>query len=238
MEKKMYTAELEKARSQTGVRTIDKLSEALAAGDLEKARALHQQNIINKTNFHDFAVRWVNQTLNNFKKHADDEAMYACMKDYARTFYPPVIKEWVAAFERGEGSWQTFPLEAFIENRANLWQAVHDNADGIWEEDEEKITFILERCNSGGWLTTECSDPICTVDKAHTWCYNREGFQCYCLNCTTMWEFGWYEWFGWPLFIMDVPPVGGDGRCVMVLYKDPRDIPDAYYARSGLKRRI
>lgn len=91
---------------------------------------------------------------------------------------------------------------------------------------------------AAGWLVTECQDKVQTLDKPDPRAYNKEGFQCYCLNCTTMWEFGWYKWFGWPLFIMDVPTIGSDGKCVMVMYKDPKDIPDSYYEKRGLERKI
>ncbi|MDP3388170.1 MAG: hypothetical protein Q8S24_13105 [Eubacteriales bacterium] len=218
-------------------RTIDELEAAIKAGDMEKALELHRKNVTGKQNFHDFAVRWVNLTLSHFKKNASDEAIFECMKEYATTFYPPVIKDWISAYDAGKATYKDFPLEGFLENRANLWQMVHDN-EQIWEEDDEKITFILDKCNSGGYLVKEQPDPVAVTDEAHTWCYDKKGFQCYCLNCTTMWEFGWYEWFGWPLFIMDVPGVGSDGKCVMTLYKDPKDIPDAYYEKRGLKRKI
>lgn len=238
MEKKMYGEILNKVRSDYAVRPIDKLEEAIKAGDMEKALELHKLNVEKKTGFHHFAVRWVNQTLRNFKKWAPDEAIFECMEDYALWCYPPCLQDWMAKYKAGEATYKDFPIEDFLENRAVLWAALHDNDDQIWEEDEEKITFTLKRCNSGGWLVTECQDTIQTLDKAECRCYNKEGFQCYCLNCTTMWEFGWYKWFGWPLFIMDVPMQGSDGKCVMVMYKDPKDIPDSYYERTGLERKI
>ena len=238
MEKKMYTETLEKVRNDYAVRNIDKLEAAIKAGDMEKALELHKLNVEKKTGFHHFAVRWVNQTLRNFKKWAPDEAIFECMEDYALWCYPPCLQDWMEKYKAGQATYKDFPMEDFLENRAVLWSALHDNGDQIWEEDEEKITFTLPRCNSGGWLVTECPDKVQTLDKPDPRAYNKEGFQCYCLNCTTMWEFGWYIWFGWPLFIMDVPTIGSDGKCVMVMYKDPKDIPDSYYEKRGLERKI
>lgn len=239
MEKKMYTEQLEKVRSDYAVRNIDKLTAAIEAQDWEKAKAVNELNIMKKEGFHHFAVKWVNQTLRNFKKYAPDEAIFECMEDYAQWCYPPCLHEWQEKASKGEADWTTFPMEDFLENRAVLWSALHDNADQIWEEDEEKITFTLERCNSGGWLISASGEDVQKLDNPDPRCYNKEGFQCYCLNCTTMWEFGWYKWYGWPLFIMDVPTqADGHGKCVMVMYKDPRDIPDSYYERTGLERKI
>ena len=238
MEKRMYTKELERVRTIDAIRPIDELKADIEAGDKEKALAAYEVVCAKKEAFHHFGVRWVNQTLKNFKKYAPDEAIFEWGEDYALWCYPPCLQGWIADFKAGKATYKDFPMDEFLTNRAVLWAGLHDNEDQIWEEDEEKITFTLERCNSGGWLTTECKDPVVTLDGPDHRCYDREGFQCYCLNCTTMWEFGWYKWFGWPLFIMDVPKVGGDGKCVMVMYKDPKDIPDSYYERTGLTRKI
>ena len=88
MSKKMYTEAMEKVINDTSKRNIDKLTEAIAAGDMEKAKELNELNITKKTGFHHFAVRWVNQTLKNFKKYAPDEAIFECMEDYAQWCYP------------------------------------------------------------------------------------------------------------------------------------------------------
>ena len=186
MAKKMYTEALKKVQEETSRRNIDLLEEAIKAGDTEKALELHKLNVMKKKGWHDFSVRWVNQTLKNFKKYAPDEAIFECMGDYAQWCYPPCLHDWMKKFKAGEATFDDFPAEEFLENRATLWQALHDNGDQIWEEDEEKITFTLQHCNSGGFLVSECSDHIQTLDNPEPRCYNREGFQCYCLNCTTM----------------------------------------------------
>lgn len=231
------SAIMQEVKNELSKRTIDKLEEAIKQGDMEKALELHKKNVQGKKGFHDFAVRWVNLTLKYLHKYGGDEAVFECMKEYARTFYPPVVRKWIDAFEKGQAGPEDFPFEDFLRNRAGLWEMAHDNLQ-IWEEDEEKIVFTLDPCNSGGYLVREQPEPVVTTSEPHTWCYGKKGFQCYCLNCTTMWEFGWYEWFGWPLFIMDVPEVGSKGKCVMTMYKDPKAIPDSYYEKRGLKRKI
>lgn len=45
MEKKMYTEVLERVRNDYAVRNIDKLEEAIKAGDMEKALELHRLNV-------------------------------------------------------------------------------------------------------------------------------------------------------------------------------------------------
>jgi len=227
---------MEEIKNDLGCRTIDQIDQAIAEKDLEKVKELHQKNVVGKKGFHDFAVRWVNLTLKHLHKYGGDEGVLECMKEYARTFYPPAIRSWIRGYEEGELKPEDFPFEDFMRNRATLWQMVHDNLQE-WYEDEEKITFILDPCNSGGFLVAKCDDDVVITEDKHNWTYGRN-FQCYCLNCTTMWEFGWYEWFGWPLFIMEVPEVGSDGKCTMVMYKNPRAIPDEYYETRGLTRKV
>lgn len=217
-------------------RTIDKIDQAIEEKDIEKIKELHKENVEGKKGFHDFAVRWVNLTLKYLHKYGGDQGVLECMHEYAQTFYPPVVREWIEGYEKGDLKPEDFPFEDFMRNRATLWQMVHDNVQE-WYQDDQKITFILDPCNSGGFLVSECANEVVKTNKAHNWTYDRK-IQCYCLNCTTMWEFGWYEWYGWPLFIMDVPEVGSDGKCTMVMYKNPADIPDEYYNKRGLTRKI
>ena len=109
MEKKMYTETLEKVRNDYAVRNIDKLEAAIKAGDMEKALELHKLNVEKKTGFHHFAVRWVNQTLRNFKKWAPDEAIFECMEDYALWCYPPCLQDWMEKYKAGQATYKDFP---------------------------------------------------------------------------------------------------------------------------------
>lgn len=230
------SAVMEEVKQSLSKRTIDELGQAIAHGDRDKALALHEKNVEGKKGFHDFAVRWVNLTLKYLHQYGGDEGVLECMKEYAKTFYPPAIKAWIQGYEEGKLGPEDFPFSDFLRNRATLWQMVHDNLQD-WEEDEDTITFTLDPCNSGGFLVAEHAEEVVKTEKAHTWTYGRQ-IQCYCLNCTTMWEHGWYQWFGWPLFIMEVPEVGSQGKCTMIMYKDPKKIPDEYYETRGLGRKI
>ena len=109
MEKKMYTATLEKVRNDYAVRNIDKLEAAIKAGDMEKALELHKLNVEKKTGFHHFAVRWVNQTLRNFKKWAPDEAILEGMEDYALWCYPPCLQDWMEKYKAGQATYKDLP---------------------------------------------------------------------------------------------------------------------------------
>jgi len=218
--------------------TINKLKKAIEEGDKEKALKLADKYASDKKRYHDFGGGFKNIILGYVQKYGGDEVVWKNMQDYARYGYPPFMKKWVEAFEKGEAGPEDFPLEDFLINRAQVWEMYHDNPQK-WEEDDEKVILTLDPCESGGRIVRDTPpEKIAGTGEAHTWCYNKKGFPIYCLNCTTMWEFGWYDWFGWPAIIFEVPEVGSKGKCVQIIYKDPKKIPDSYYKKRGLKRKV
>lgn len=55
------------------------------------------------------------------------------MEDYALWCYPPCLQDWMEKYKAGQATYKDFPMEDFLENRAVLWSALHDNGDQIWE---------------------------------------------------------------------------------------------------------
>lgn len=218
-------------------RTIDKLEEAIKSGDKEKALELHDKNVKGKQATHHFLIRLFNLTLAAIQKEGGDEAVYNFHKHFAKTFYPAVIREWKEGYKSNKLGLEDFPVDDFLRNRASLWEMVHDIPLQEWTEDEKTITFVLNPCESGGYLLRDQPDPLTLSEKPHVYCLNKKGFPMYCAHCTVMYEFGWYEEVGYPLFIYKVPEIG-HGRCEMVYYKDPKEIPDEYYKERGLERKL
>lgn len=213
-------------------RHVDRLKLAIRSGDTVEALHLLQETVDAKKGFHDFMVKWANMLLRRIGDLGGDEAVFDAHREMAQAFRPPVVANWEAAgAERGK-----FPMEEFIRQRCIMWQLTHDNELEI-EEDEEKFTLTLKPCESGGRLMMwfDGNNPSRTKEK-HQITYFREGFQYYCAHCGSMWEFGWYEQHGWPLIIYSPPEKPGE-PCVQTLYKDPRNIPDQYYERTGLIRK-
>ena len=219
-------------------RICDKLVKKLKEEGNTEALELFNEYKNDKKRFHDFGGGFINIILGYVQKYGGDEVVWKNMQDYARYGYPPFINKYIEALEKGEAGPEDFPLEEFLINRAKVWEKNHDNLMR-WEEDDEKVTLTLDPCESGGQVVRDTpAEKIAGTGEAHTWCYNKKGFPIYCLNCTTMWEFGWYEWFGWPIIIFEVPEIGSKGKCVHTIYKDPKKIPDSYYKKRGLKRKV
>jgi hypothetical protein len=229
---------MEEVVNKHSQRICDKLVKKLKEEGNTEALELFNEYKDDKKRFHDFMQGFANMIMGYVQKYGGDEVVWNNMQDYARYGYPPFINKYIEALEKGKASPEDFPLGEFLINRAKVWEKNHDNLMK-WEEDDEKITLTLDPCESGGQVVREIPpEKVAVTGEAQYWCYNKKGFPIYCLNCTTMWEFGWYDWFGWPIIIFETPEIGSKGKCVHVIYKDPRKIPDSYYKKRGIKRKV
>ena len=106
-------------------------------------------------------------------------------------------------------------------------------------EDDEKFTFVLDPCGSGGreWRRGMYEPPydFGVTSRAYPWSYNREGFPYYCCHCPFNAELLSYEHSGFLNWPVD-PPEHAMDVCKWHLYKDKYAVPDDYYRRFGLKR--
>ena len=229
---------MEEVVNKHSQRICDKLVKKLKEEGNTEALELFNEYKDDKKRFHDFMQGFANMIMGYVQKYGGDEVVWNNMQDYARYGYPPFINKYIEALEKGKASPEDFPLGEFLINRAKVWEKNHDNLMK-WEEDDEKITLTLDPCESGGQVVREIPpEKVAVTGEAQYWCYNKKGFPIYCLNCTTMWEFGWYDWFGWPIIIFETPEIGSKGKCVHVIYKDPRKITDSYYKKRGIKRKV
>ena len=107
-------------------------------------------------------------------------------------------------------------------------------------EDDEKFTFYLDPCGSGGrlwkkgWYEPSRGGRLSV--KARPWTYNRKDFPYYCIHCAFLNEILPYEVVGYPLVPVDPLQNAGD-VCTWYVYKDPNRIPDRFYERSGLRKK-
>ena len=107
-------------------------------------------------------------------------------------------------------------------------------------EDDEKFTFVLDPCASGGrlWRKGRYDPPwnFAVTSRAYPWSFNRKDFPYYCIHCSFMNEILPYEHLGflsWPV----EPPGHAMDVCKWHIYKDRYAVPDNYYARVGLTRK-
>ncbi|MDT8273813.1 MAG: hypothetical protein RRA35_11555, partial [Desulfomonilia bacterium] len=107
-------------------------------------------------------------------------------------------------------------------------------------EDDEKFTFVLDPCGSGGrlWRKGRYGFPwnFATTSRAYPWSFGRENFPYYCIHCAFLNELMPYEYLGYPSWPVD-PPGHPMDSCRWHIYKDRWAVPDTYYSRYGLSRK-
>ncbi len=105
------------------------------------------------------------------------------------------------------------------------------------EEDDEKFTFFMDPCGSGGRLLRKGSygPPLdfALTSRAYPWSFNREGFPYYCTHCSFINESMPMRYNGIPSWPVD-PPDRAEDPCRWYIYKDTRAIPARFYERYGV----
>jgi len=106
-------------------------------------------------------------------------------------------------------------------------------------EDDIKVTFMPDPCPSGARLIREghYDSPRnnAVVRGASPLTYGRPDLPVYCCHEPSM-ELSSALRTGVPLFIVDPPEDVGISPCKIYVYKDPAQIPEAYYQRLGLEK--
>jgi len=107
------------------------------------------------------------------------------------------------------------------------------------EEDDEKFTFVMDPCGSGGRLwrkgTYEPPRDLAVTSQAYPWSFGREGLPYYCVHCTFINESMPLLYLGFPTWPVD-PPSGAGDACRWYIYKDKWGVPQRYYDRYGLRK--
>jgi hypothetical protein len=214
--------------------TMDRAIEAIDAGDPDAAKQLCESMKHESQFMHDLLVDGMAGLISFVKERLGDDGVRDAWEW-------SLERSWKGAVETIDRSDRKTIAEAL----AATWRAHSTSgvgpSPGAFEvqEDEEKLTFIMNPCGSGqrlwrnrrygpeGWGVT---------DSAHDWSYGRKGFPLYCTHCAFMNELGPINWIGYPVYPSDPPEDFDRDPCTWYWYKDPADIPDRHWERYGLER--
>ncbi|MDM8001244.1 MAG: hypothetical protein QUS33_14975 [Dehalococcoidia bacterium] len=108
-------------------------------------------------------------------------------------------------------------------------------------EDDEKFSFHLTPCGSGGRLLLKggYGPPRGArfTEQPHWWTHSRSGFPYYCIHCCFVNEIVPFETFGYLLWPLDLTHHASGEYCIWHVYKDPNKIPAEYYQRLGFQKK-
>ncbi|MFC2002921.1 hypothetical protein ACFLV4_03125 [Chloroflexota bacterium] len=213
----------EEELKEMGGRTLDAIQAAIDDGDGEKARKLSRRMYNDFFYMHALYRDWTTALLTFVGRHYGDEALEQALRESCTAWLKPLVE---------------------LYSKAELRRKVQMQANGLRghlgllrvEEDDEKFTFIMEPCGSGGRLILDGSygspQNFLMVKKGQPITYGREDFPVYCTHCSIV-EILPVEWTGVPLFIVAPAEKLGEEPCRVYLYKDAKAIPQEYYRMVG-----
>ena len=214
--------------------TMDRVIEAIDAGDLELARRLSEGMKYEWLMLHDLYAHGMAALLSFIKERLGEDAVGECQQDGHGYWQGQVDK--VARLDRRQ----------VVELLASTWRAHSTSGVGrnpgafTITEDDEKVTFAMNPCGSGQRLWRngfyDGENALAVTDEAHDWSYGRKGLPIYCTHCTFMNESLPIQWLGLPLYPSHPPDDYDHDPCVWHWYKDPADIPAEHWERYGLQK--
>ncbi len=211
--------------------TMERIVEAIDAGDLDAARRLAREGQGEWLMLHDLMAESILSLVSFVQEKLGDEG---------------VKEAWEYGLERGwkrhHGAIERLDRKSVVGLLAATWRA--HSAGGVGEhpgrfavsEDDEKVTFTMNPCGSGQRLVRRGlyeSPGYGRTQDAHEWSYGREGFPLYCTHCSFMNESLPIQWSGYPLYPSDPPEDYSTDPCTWYWYKDPADIPERHWGRYG-----
>jgi hypothetical protein len=110
----------------------------------------------------------------------------------------------------------------------------------MFVEESERVGFRFAPCGSGGRnfdATTFRDTPL--TSAPHDWAWNMKGVCLYCAHCCALSERNPIARFGYPARVVEPPFRDGDATrttCTWWIYKDPKKVPEAVYARTGNRK--
>ena len=213
---------------EMGKRTVDRLTEAIDAGDAEQAKKIANRMYNEFLGMHDLYRNWTTATLSEVGKRFGDEVLEEIMTAGVKAW-------WLPNLEKMPQDPQDLPrkIKMFVAGLRGHLQPMHI------EEDEDKVVIQMRPCGSGGRMVLEGKyegpDAFHTVEKPQRMTYNRADFPVYCAHEPPM-ELVDIEKNGKPFVVVEPAAVLGKEHCSFIIYKDPDKVPEKYYERLGLKK--
>jgi hypothetical protein len=209
---------------ELGRRTLDVLTEAIEAGEKEKAGELARRMYKEFNYLHDGYFTWVTGLLTYIYEKLGVDAVEEAER-FAHT-----IESKIAFIPTGHTEFKDRVLDLLSGLRGHL-QPIE-----IYEDDE-KVTLTMKPCGSGQRLINMggYEAGLARIKEAVPFTWGMKDFPLYCVHCPLM-EILTVEntgELGVCRFATD--PIGKED-CQFVIYKDKKYVPEDFYTRIGKKK--
>jgi len=209
LDKKTFTDDELK---EMGKRNVDVIAEAIDRGDLDRAKYLakrmHQEGLA----MHDALIDWITGILTFIGRRFGDEVLYDAHREGCRAWIEPLME----VFQGADVRRRAVVLAKILRGHMMPLKI---------EEDDEKLTFVLDPCGSGGRQIKagkyEPPRDFLKIKSAQPLSLGRESLPVYCSH--HLFERLIPEQvLGYPLFIVEPAEKLGEGPCRFYLYKDSK----------------
>lgn len=209
-------------------RSLDRLTEAIEAGETQKAKQIAQRMYNEFLGMHDLYRDWTTATLSAVGRRFGDAALEQIMTEGVKAWWTPNLEK----MAQGSPTLQQ-RIKMFVAGLRGHLQPMHI------EEDDEKVVIQMRPCGSGGRLVLEGKyegpNAFLSIEKPQRMTYNRANFPVYCAHEPSM-ELVDIEKNGSPFVVVEPAAVLGKEHCSFIIYKDKSKVPAKYYERLGLKK--
>src|ERR1700689_782659 len=152
--------------------TVDRLTEAIDAGNLEGAKKLARRMYNEFLSMHDLYRNWTAATLSFVGRRFGDKGLEEAMDEGVKAWWVPSLDKMPQGVRAR--------VKMFAAGlRAHL-QPLHI------EEDDEKVVIQMRPCGSGGRLVLEGKyegpDALLTIEGKQFLTYGRDSFPVYCAH--------------------------------------------------------
>ncbi len=206
---------------EMGKRTLDKVKDAIDAGDREKAKELAENMYRQFNHLHDGYFTWVT----GLQTYIYDKLGVDALEEAERQAH--TIESKVAFIPSGETDFRKV-VEGMADGLQGHLQPIEV------KEDDEKVTITMKPCGSGKRLIQMggYEKGLGKVKEAHNITWQQKDFPLYCVHCPVMEALDIENTgdFTFCHFISD--PIGKED-CQFVFYKDRANIPEEFYTRIG-----
>lgn len=211
---------------EMGARTLDLLTEAIEAGDKNRAKALAERMYQETLKMHDMYVDWTAGFMDWIYKNCGDDTLLQAERKVFSDFIGKMPDMHQVPFRfRAMGTINSLrghqqPLEIV--------------------EDNEKVCITMKPCGSGERLCQKGSygppRNLSMIQKAQTMTGGKTDYPVYCTHEPVL-ELLAIEQLGYPVTVCYPPEkVARDGACGFCVYKDFKDIPKEVWSRVGKQK--
>ena len=209
-------------------RTVDRLTDAIDAGDAEKAKKIAKRMYNEFLSMHDLYRNWIAATLSEVGRRYGDEVLDEVMVDGVRAWWKPIVNSLPKEPEAMPAK-----IKMFAAGLQGHLQPLEIT------EDDEKVTIKMKPCGSGGRLINEGKyegkDALLKIAKPQPLTYGRPDYPVYCAHEYAMEKID-IEENGRPFVVVEPAAKLGREYCSLIVYKDPEKVPLKYYERIGMKK--